>query len=199
MELTRDAQVGERLLIFSNDPEINRITSEVQHRASLLNTLHQAGLSKQDIQTITQSPSTIEEHILKVQLSENKELAKLHRAGIKVGADLPAPLEKLSYQLKAWYTYSMPNRGADKFQNLVYTDSWQPDIERLELEFQMKQLKVYVEGEQLERYRKAEQLCELLKVFDIPWNHLAQSSALSRILEINGHGIKPRWTYFRHE
>ena len=42
--------------------------------------------------------------------------------------------------------------------------------------------KVYFEGDQLEEYKKREQLIALLKFFKIPWEHIAQSSALSRII-----------------
>lgn len=193
--LTIEQPTAERLLIYSNDQEINRLTSEVQERARMLNEILKHGLSQEEIKNITSSKFSIEQYVENQLLRENKEYARMKKAGIQgVTATLSNELQSLKDSLLQWLNI----KAADKYRFLKEEDNtWKVDEERLQHEFEMRNVRVYVEGEQLEKWRKAEQLTELLKFFNIPWTHLVQSSALTKLLDINGLRTIPRWQYFQ--
>lgn len=193
IELTMGAT--ERLLIFQQEGEIHRITNQIQERAGMLNDIVKHGLSPDEIKNITSSKFSIEQYVENELLIENKEYARMKKAGIQgVTATLSNLLRNLKESLLRWESL----KGGDKFRGLTFeNNTWKVDNEYLEREFEMKGLKIYVEGEQLKTFRKIEQLAELLKHFNVPWNHITASSVLSRIIQANGQEVIPRWQYFR--
>lgn len=192
--LTIEQPTAERLLIYSNDQEINRLTSEIQERARMLNSIAKHGLSQEEIKNTTSSKFSIEQYVENQLLRENKEYARMKKAGIQgVTATLSNELQNLRDSLFRWESL----KGGDKFRGLTFENTWKVDSAQLEREFEMKGQKIYVSGEQLEKYRKAEQLITLLNSFKIEWNHISNAPSLSRIIIATGHGISVNWRYFR--
>jgi hypothetical protein len=205
---TLEPQTAERLLIYENSPEQQRILNEIENRRSILNRLANVGLSKEEITSVASSLDSIDKYIFKKQLEENNALKKLIDRGIKgLSADLSPQLNQLSFDLKAWHNYRMPNKHEDKFSNLICIDSvdmdsdsdrWQVDEEAIENLFIKTGHKFYIEGEQIREYRELEKIIEYLENHRCPNNQVVASTFLnSRIEPIGQFKFMVRWQYFR--
>jgi len=149
MEDTIEIETAERLLIFQNETEINRITQEAEGRARLLNKILSFGLVTNEA---LQRPMDIDSFIFNEQLKVNKPMSTQYKAGKKnlLGEySLPEDLQSLKDALIAWYTYPVAIRGGNKYSYLKFSDHWNLDKEKLEREFVMRQLKIYIAGDQL--------------------------------------------------
>jgi hypothetical protein len=186
----------EKVLIHENLADQARIRQDIEARLLILNQLQ--GLEKDEITLNTASQEAIEKHIHKRLLQENELFRKLNDSGIEgTKATLSPELTKLRFSLEAWRAVKMPFRGQDKFESLVFENgSWKVDEDQLERLFEAQKIKVYASGKQLEKFRKAEEMIELFKFFNIPWNHLT-TPILGKIINANGYGISPRWQYFQ--
>jgi len=154
-------QTVERLLTFENLPEQERIRNEIQTRCSILNRFATAGLDKESIISITASPESLEKHIWKLQLEQNKKLAELVNAGIKSEASLPPELQTLRFNLQAWRNYQMPSKYADKFENLTFDNGlWSVDEETLEKLFIQQRCKVFITGEAIAEYKAIQSIID---------------------------------------
>lgn len=148
---------AEKLLIYSNELEIKRILSEAQTRANLLNELNDSGVTNDQIKSICTSLIAINDFIFREQLKVNKELKKQFDAGkknLKGEYALPLTLEAIKFGLLAWFNYPTTTRGGSKFENLIFINRWKTDTEALENLFIRNRLKIYIEGEKLNDYRK---------------------------------------------
>lgn len=192
METLEQTEV-ERLLIYKNDSEIDRLTQEVQVRVDLRNKLHDAGLNDSDLQQVTKSVQAIDEYILRQQLSQNKKLRELRAAGIKAEAELPPDLMSLAYTLKAWHGLK-----GDKYQNITLNDRWGIDEQAIEKYFIRQQYKIYIQGEQLADYNQILQLCDYLKKHRAEPGQLKTCKFMAdRVEHVGNYKYQPRWTYFR--
>jgi hypothetical protein len=193
-----EPQTEERLLIYENLAEMQRISQEAQTRADLLNQIRAHGLENEAIQNLTQSLTAIDDFILKRHLSENNELRRLHEAGISAEALLPQALQSLSYRLKALFNYRMPNRTSSKFENLLFTDSWQLDQEAMENQFIKAKAKIYLESEQqIKEFQTLEMFRNYLQEH-CPGHLIRDNYFLNTRFEVVGQGrYRIRHTYFQ--
>lgn len=193
---------AEKLLIYSNEPEIKRISSEAQTRANLLNELNDSGITNDQIKSICTSLIEIDDFIFREQLKVNKELKKQFDAGKKNLKDeyaLPLTLGAIKFGLLSWFNYPPTTRGG-KFENLIYTDRWKIDNEALEKFYIRYRLKIYVEGLQVDEYRELEKLCSILHFIKMPSNQVKDSSVLwNRVEPVGSEQYKPRWQWFIRE
>lgn len=190
-------ETAERLLIFQNENEITRITSEAQSRADILNNLNNAGVTNEEIKTVCTSTNSIDSFIHKRVLSGNRELKKLEAAGIKVEYTIPENIQRVKYLLLAWFNFP-GSRHSNKFENLIYTSKWEIDSEALENLFIRHQYKIFVEGEKLKEYKQLEFICQYLQEQRAPSNQIHENSFFHNRIQILGtHSFKPKWQYFR--
>lgn len=155
METTTKQQLIERVLLYQNDSEVNKLRAEAQSKCTLLNSIIAQGLSNDEIKEFTSSTTSVDTYIQRRQLNENKELRKLRDAGITVEAQLPTELANLKYQLHAWHSFPTATRGGNKYQHLKCENGkWEIDEAGLESEFVRRSIKLYVEGEELTELRK---------------------------------------------
>jgi hypothetical protein len=194
-----ETQIGtERILVFENLAEIQRITDELKTRLEILNSLNNAGLSPDEIKVVTASQTAIDSYIFDLHLKGNKKLFDLHKAGIKVNADMPNELQRLKYTLTAWFNYRMAYSGSNKYSGLVHDgEAWQIDKEQLESHFLARGIKVYVEGEQLDEYHDIENLCKIIKRLGMYHGQVKDSSFLNARIENTVDGLKVRGSFFR--
>lgn len=190
----------ESILVYENHAEIERITAELRTRSGILNKLNHAGLTADLIKTITASQAAIDRYIFDLQLRSNRELNKLHKAGINVPADLPADLQELKYTLTAWFNYRMDYSASNKFSGLVYDGKqWQIDTEQLERHFKARLIKIFVEGERLAEFRDIKTICEVFNRLGMYHGQVRSSTFLNSRIENTAEGFKPRGTFFRRE
>lgn len=193
-------ETEERILVYENLKEIERITGELKNRLLILNKLNAGGLSPNEIKTFTASQAAIDRYIFDLQLKNNKELSKLHKAGIRVPADLPDGLQQLKYSLSAWLNHRMDFSGSNKFSGLLHDGThWQIDNEQLERHFQARGIKVWIEGDQLAEYHDYQALCDILTRRGMYHGQVFQSQWLKERIENTADGLKVRGAYFRKE
>ena len=155
----------ERLLIYLNEQEINRITQEAEGRARILNKILSFGLVTNDTLTQINSAQQIDSLIFQEQLKVNKPMAVQHKAGKKNLLDeyaLPENLQALKDALTAWITYPIAIRGGNKYTYLIFSDHWSVDAEKLEREFVMRSLKIYVQDADLEELKTLQMIQKYL-------------------------------------
>lgn len=194
------AEETDKLLIFQNDSEISRITNQSQGRADLLNQILKHGLlTNEEITKVTSSATAIDDHIFREQLKINKELKKQFDAGkknLKGEYELPQNLQALKDLLLAWNSYPT-GRHSDKFQHLIFIDTWRVDTAELESLFINSNLKVFVESELLAEWKNVEKLCEIFMRYEMPGQQIKESQFLNKRIEQYGRNLfRPRWTYF---
>lgn len=157
---------SEKILIYTNNEEIGRITQEAEARAALLNQILNHGLlTNERLKDVSASLSAIDDFIFREQLQSNKEMKKQFEAGKKNVRDeyaLPQNLESLKYLLTSWLNYPKNYREGGKYQHLTYADKWKVDLESLEKEFTMRSLKLYVESEQAEELKQLQSFGDYL-------------------------------------
>lgn len=192
--------ITERLLIYSNDQEIGRITQEAQTRLSILTRIFQHKIKSHQIAGITNTPFAIGQYVFELQLKENSKLKELHDAGIKSEAILPDHLQRLKDDLMSWHNYkSHPTQNKFAFLK-VEEGNAEIDSEQLENYFVQRQLKVYVEGERLVEFQEIQTLCGILMKYGMPSNQVKDSSVLWALIEPTGRDrYVPRWTWFMRE
>jgi len=194
MEISTETEPTEKLLIHTFTQEVERVSSEAQERMGLINSI---ALPKDELLLVAASLADIEAYIEARVIAENKELARLFSAGIKLSSlkyTTPPRLAELKNLLTRFQAIK-----AGHFEHLRFntdSDKWEVDTEAMELYFEQRKLKVWVEGEQLERYRKVEQLIELFRFFNIPWHQISESPSLSKVVLATGQGISVRWQHF---
>lgn len=193
-------ETTERLLIYSADQEIGRITQETQTRLSILTRIFQHKIKSHQIAGITNTPFAIGQYVFELQLKENSKLKELHDAGIKSEATLPTHLQRLKDDLMSWHNYK-GHPTQDKFAFLeVEEGSAEIDSEQLENYFVQRQLKVYLSGERLVEFRELQKLCDILSKYGMPSNQVRESSVLWGLIEPVGRNrYVPRWTWFNRE
>ena len=197
METLIETEPTEKLLIHTFTQEVERVSSEAQERMGLINSI---ALPKDELLLVAASLAGIESYIEARVIAENKELERLVAAGIKLSSlkyTTPPRLAELKNLLTRFQAIK-----AGHFEHLRFntdSDKWEVDTEAMELYFELRKLKVWVEGVELDRYRKIERLCELFKFFNVPWTHLRESSVLAKIINATGQGITPKWQYFLRE
>lgn len=194
----------EKLLIFENIEEINKIVESARILTRLLNDLLACGLSPKQIKDIAISEKAIENFIFQEQLKVNKALAVQYAAGKKnlIGEyALPDNLEHMQRQLLQWFNYPGSHRGSDKYQYLKFAEGrFELDNQSLEKEFVMRRLKFYIAGEQLHEFSDITELCKCFEKYKMPNNQIRESSFLwNRIEPIGMHQYKPRATWFMRE
>lgn len=202
LTLETQTEETEKLLIFENFQEIEKIRQEIQSRASLLNNIFAHGVTIDQVKQTTASKASIDDFLFREQLKVNKELRKQYDAGKKNLLDeyeLPKNLQDLKYALLAWHSYQPPNgRHSDKFQFLTFNRQWQVNEQALENYFTQSQMKVYVEGGKLAEFREIEMICAYFEKNRMPSNQIHESSFLwSRIEPVGREKFKPRWQWFR--
>lgn len=199
MQTTLEPTTAERLLIYQNDAEINRITSEAQSRVDILNNLNHAGVTNDEIKIVCISTASIDSFIHKKVISENEKLRELETAGVKFEYKIPEKIQATKYLLLAWFNYP-GHRHANKFENLIYVTRWEVDAEGLENYFIRQQHKIFVVGEKLKEYKRLEMICEYLEEYRAPSNQIADSSFFRQRIEIAGpHKFKPNYKHFRSD
>lgn len=160
METPEETPTAEKLLIFTNDAEISRIALDAEVRAIILNKLSDAGLSKEEIISVTASQEGIERHIWKNQLEQNPALRSLVESGITgLSAKPSQELQNLSLNLQAWRNYPAKQ---DKFLNLIFADAWQVDEQELANLFQSRGYKLYLHPERIFEFRTLEMISAYL-------------------------------------
>jgi hypothetical protein len=179
MHTTIEIEQEEKLLIHENIREIERIRSEAEKRAEILNRICQAGVKPHQVAAITETPFSVGKYILGRQLEENEKLRDFHAAGIKLEATLPEHLQQLKQDLTTWCNIPVSRRGGDKFENLIYSDTWQVDNDALESLFDRNHLKIYVEGERLTELRKLEEICNFFDAENAPPHQMLAGSFLN--------------------
>lgn len=195
--LTLEAPTEEKILIYQNDAEINRVTQEVQTRLGILNRIFEHKTKSHQIAGITISPFAIGQHVFELQLKENEQLKTLHDAGIKAEATLPEHLQRLKDALTAWHNYK-GHPSQNKFAFLKVDEATAAiDTEQLERYYIQRQLKIFLEGEKLAEFRKIEMICAYFEKNRMPSNQIHQSSFLWERIEPVGNGkYRPRWQQF---
>lgn len=195
-----ETQMAERLLIYQNDTEIKRITQEAQTRASTLNRIAAQNFSLSQIERVANSLYSVGQYILEQQLKENDQLKNLHEAGIKVTAELPEHLQRLKEDLTSWHNYKGPVQNKKLVFLKVNESGASVDEEALEKHFVQRQLKVFVEGEQLEEFKKLESICEYFENNGMESGQVRACGFLwSRIEPAGANKYKPRWQWFMHQ
>lgn len=194
--------LDEKLLIHENTAEIARIRGEIESRAALLNEILNHGVGKDELPKITASKSTIDEFIFQAQLKINKVLLEQYKAGkknLKEEYELPQNLQTLSDLLQGWHSYP-GGRHFDKYQHLVFTDSWKVDTAELESFFIKSNLKVFVESELLAEWKDVQRLCEISMRYEMPVVEIKNSAFLNKRIEPYGRNLfRPRWTYWTNK
>lgn len=165
METLIEEQTTERLLIFTRDSEIDRITADAKSRAALLNRLLAFGLDKEQIDLSSRSQDTIERFIFDKHVKQNPAYAKL----LKVAEVKPVYSQEnhdLRFALEAWRSYSSSDRSGNKYSNLKFDAQWSIDEEHLEQECIVRGHKYYVSGDQLQELHDLEIMRDLLQKYD---------------------------------
>lgn len=200
-----ETEETEKLLIFENLQEIQKIRQEVESRLSLLNNISRHGLTADQIKTVTTSKATIDDFIFQEQLKINDELRKQFEAGkknLKDEYELPKNLQDLKYALLAWHSYSPPDgRYGDKFKDLILTDSWSVNQSRLENYFVAKNWKFYLQtNEEISEYNFLKSWCFYFEKMKAPNNQIAGNSFFrDRIICVSAHKFEPNYRYFMNK
>lgn len=195
----------EKLLIYTNEIEISKITQDARIRANVLNEVISAGVSANQIKDVTSSEKTIENYIFDRHLKQNKRMAMEYSSGKRQRSliedyILPTNLEDTQRKLLNWL--SLPtHRGADKYLHLQFNEGkFELDSQSLEKEFVKQRLKFYIAGEQVNEFRDIEELCKCFEKYQMPNNQIRESSFLwNRIEPLGMHQYKPRATWFMRE
>ncbi len=200
MEALIEIETAERILIHENIQEIERITSDIEMRCSMLNSISKHGLSEEEIKNVSSSKGSIERFIENRLQAENPEYKRMVQAGISgITAKLSNELQGLKDALLRLEAFN-PGRGGNKFENLTFTDKWVVDEIELEGLFIRNRVKIYIEGEKINEFRELEKLCSILHFIKMPSNQVKDSSVLwARIEPMGSDQYKPRWQWFARE
>lgn len=203
LELEPITEQSEKLLIFENHQEINRVRQEIESRRTLLNQIAKHGLSPDIIEQVTQSKNAIDDHIFKEQIKVNRELKKQYTAGgknLQDAYELPENLKSLKYALLAWHSYQSPQgRHGDKFLFLTFDDQWRINETALENYLIGFKYKVYLHTEdEISEYNYLKDLCLYLEKKRASNNQIFSNSFFNdRIQCVGPSKFIPKWQYFK--
>jgi len=82
METLTEIETADRILIHENIQEIEHITSDIEMRCSMLNSISKHGLSAEEIRNVSSSKTAIDNFIEGHLQKENPEYARMKQAGI---------------------------------------------------------------------------------------------------------------------
>lgn len=192
-EIESKVEATEKLLVHSNQREIDKVVDDASTRATLVNSI---AMPMEELLQIAASSSSIDSFIEERLLADNKEMARLKKAGIRLESlsfEMPTHLVALRNRLRQFADYRV---GQFQFLRQRESGEWMVDEDALEQHLIDRKFKIYIQGDELKEYRRIEELCELLTLFAIPWTHVRSSSKFSELIEANGQGYRPKWQRF---
>lgn len=163
MEELLEPITEEKLLLFQNESESQRIRGEIETRAGMLNSIARHGLSHEEIKSLSSSKNKIEQFIETKLLSVNKKYRDLKQSGITVSVTLPEDLQQLKNAFLNWESLRPNTRNGDKYSGLINEGNiWKVDEGRLERELITHRIKLYLKPERADELKTLQVILKYL-------------------------------------
>lgn len=198
-EITIEKAEVEKFLIYQSEDQQNKVLQEVEARANILNALNKASVNNETIKELN-SLSQIDLWLFNEHLKVNTTMRAQHKAG-KIGVQkdyrLPENLEAIRNLLIEWIEYKMNFRQWSKYEFLIFTTKWEPDLADLDKHFIKTQAKIFIEDPaSLAEYQTIKLWCVYLNQQKATASQILNNRWIQDRIVNEGKGFEVNYRYF---